>query len=534
MNYSGVILKDAAAKTPTYGEADYLPIITKSLCPECLAVIDAKIVDYDGMVFMEKRCAKHGPYRELISTDTKFYNLIISRDLSQSRHVSNPIKGKQTACPNGCGVCSEHLSLPVMINIDLTNRCNLNCPFCFANSNKRGELVELSIEQVRKMINTACAVDAVQPVCFQFTGGEPTVHPQFIEALTEAKKHKFTQVQVATNGIRFAEGADLAARASEAGLNVAYLQFDGMDDKVYEKMRGRALLDVKLKAIENLYRASIRTVLVPTIVKGVNDGQIGEIVRFAVKNIDKIIGISWQPVSFTGRIDYQQRLAQRFTMSDLVREIEEQTWGLVDRYRDWYPFGFGDPFARLLELVRGQRHITIGCSPNCGVITYLVIDPVSGKVFPIPSFVDVDTLMTRIASAVEKFKKRIFRNLSLAQELRSLKSCYNEQNGPKGWSFSDFVDFFMMDFADFSDRYDSNEARVRATAEKPHKLLLMASMHFQDVYNYQIDRVNRCVVHYVAADGRIYPFCSYNSGPCHRNRVEKQFAVRIEQQAQQA
>ncbi|MBN1391320.1 MAG: radical SAM protein [Sedimentisphaerales bacterium] len=539
---SGVVLKDAAAKTPTYREADYLPIMTKSLCPECLAVIDAKIVDYDGMVFMEKRCANHGPYRELISTDAKFYNLIISRDLSQSRQVSNPIKGKQDACPNGCGICSEHLSLPIMMNIDLTNRCNLNCPFCFANSNKRGELIELSIEQVSKMIDAACAVDEVQPVCFQFTGGEPTVHPQFLEALAEAKKHKFTQVQAATNGIKFAEDADLAVKASEAGLNVAYLQFDGVDDKIYVKTRGRALLDIKLKAIDNLYKASVRTVLVPTIVKGVNDSQIGEIIRFAVKNIDKIIGISWQPVSFTGRVDYQQRLTQRFTISDLVREIEEQTGGWVDRYRDWYPFGFGDPFARLLELVRGKRHITIGCSPNCGVITYVVVDPVSGKIFPIPSFVDVDTLMGRIASAVEKFKSRkgwpspkrkIFRNLSIAQELRSLKSCYKARKGPKGWSFADFVDFFMMDFADFSDRYANNEDRVRSTTEKPYKVLLMASMHFQDVYNYQIDRVNRCVVHYTAADGRIYPFCSYNSGPCHRNRVEKQFAVRIDQYAKQ-
>ena len=530
MSYADVILKDAAQEAPIFSEANYLPIETESLCPECLAVIDARIDDYDGMVFMEKRCPEHGSYRELISTDTKFYNLTISRDLSQRRHVSNPIKGKQAACPNGCGVCSEHLSLPIMMNLDLTNRCNLNCPFCFANANKRGEVVELSIEQVRKMIDTACAVDTVQPICFQFTGGEPTIHPRFLESLAEAKKRKFTQVQVATNGIRFAEDADLAAAASEAGLNVAYLQFDGLDDKVYMKTRGRALLDIKLKAIDNLYRASIRTVLVPTIVKGVNDDQIGEIIRFAVKNTDRIIGVSWQPVSFTGRIDYQQRLAQRFTVADLVREIEEQT-GWVDMYRDWYPFGFGDPFARLLELVRGKRHMTIGCSPHCGVITYLIVDPTSGKVFPVPSFVDVDTLMEKIASAAEKFKKRrIFRKLSLAKELGGLESCYIGQKGPEGWSFSDFVDF-MTDFADFSDRYTSNEARVKGAASKSYKVLLMASMHFQDVYNYQIDRVNRCVVHYTAADGRIYPFCSYNSGPCHRNRVEKQFAVSMAQYA---
>jgi uncharacterized radical SAM superfamily Fe-S cluster-containing enzyme len=528
MSYADVILKDAAKEASIYREATYLPIETESLCPECLAVIDAKIDDYDGMVFMDKRCAEHGPYRELISTDTKFYNLTIARDLSLRRHVSNPIKGEQAVCPNGCGVCSEHLSQPIIMNIDLTNRCNLNCPFCFANAKRSGELVELSIEQVRKMIDTACSVDTVQPTCFQFTGGEPTIHPQFLEAMAEAKKRKFTQVQVATNGIRFAEDADFAAQAGQAGLNVAYLQFDGLDDKVYMKTRGRALLDIKFKAIDNLYRASVRTVLVPTIVKGVNEDQIGEIVRFAVKNIDKIIGISWQPVSFTGRIDYQQRLAQRFTVTDLVREIEEQT-GWVDMYRDWYPFGFADPFSRLLELARGKRQMAIGCSPHCGVTTYLIVDTARGKVFPIPSFVDVDTLMEKIASTADKLKgRRFFRKLSIAQRLHGLASCYDRQRGPAGWTFTDLVDF-MMDFADFSDRYARNEDRIKRAAAKPYKVLLMASMHFQDVYNYQIDRVNRCVVHYAAADGRIYPFCSYNSGPCHRKRVEKQFAVSIVQ-----
>ncbi len=528
MNNTGTILRDVAEKTSIPGQTNYLPIMTKSLCPQCLAVIDAKIDDHDGMVFMDKSCPEHGPLRELISTDTKFYNLIISRDLSQRRNITNPINGEQKTCPNGCGICSEHLSQPIMINIDLTNSCNLNCPFCFANAKKRGEIVELSIEQVSRMLDTACSVDMAQPVCLQFTGGEPTIHPQFLEALEEAKKRHFTQVQVATNGIRFAKDADLAARAGQAGLNVAYLQFDGVDDKVYMKTRGRALLDIKLKAIENLYRASIRTVLVPTIIKGVNDNQIGDIIRFAVKNIDKIIGISWQPVSFTGRIDYQQRLNQRFTMTDLAREIQEQT-GWVNMYRDWYPFGFGDPFTRLLELVRQERVVSIGCSPNCGAITYLIVDLKGGKVFPIPAFVDVDTLMRKITSIANNLRKRkFFRKLSVAQKLQSLSSCYISQKGPKGWTFADLVDF-MMDFADFSDRYASNEERLKSAASKPYKILLMASMHFQDVYNYQIDRVKRCVVHYAAADGRIYPFCSYNCGPCHRKRVEKQFAVSIGQ-----
>jgi uncharacterized radical SAM superfamily Fe-S cluster-containing enzyme len=401
----------------------------------------------------------------------------------------------------------------------------MKCPICFANANVTGKVVEPDMEQVKKMLDTTCSSDVVRPVCLQYTGGEPTIHPDFLEALREAKKRNFAQIQVATNGITFAHDAGFAAQAGEAGLNVAYLQFDGLSDQVYMQTRGRAMLDVKMKAIDNLYRAGVRTVLVPTIAKGVNDGQIGAITRFAIDNIDKIIGISWQPVAFTGRIDYEQRLAQRFTIADLAREIQRQT-GLVDMYRDWYPFGFASPFAQLIEAVSGEPQLTMSCNPACGVATYLVINKERNEVFPIPSFVDVDSLMQRVAKITITSKKyRYFRKLSIAQKLRGLKQYYHQDLGPSGWTFEEFVDF-MMDFADFRQRNVDNAARIKAT-DKSYKILLMASMHFQDVYNYQLDRVQRCVVHYTAPDGRVYPFCSYNSGPCHRDRVERQFAVPI-------
>jgi len=530
MGNTGTIFRESVKQSSIYHGINYLPVMTKSLCPECLAVIDAEIDECDDMVFMDKNCPVHGFFRELISTDIKFYNLTISRDLSRQRHVANPLKGEQPICPNGCGICSKHLSPSVMINIDLTNRCNLNCPFCFANANKRGEVVELSTEQINKMLDNVCAVDSIKPICFQFTGGEPTVHPQFLEALKEVKKRQFSQVQIATNGITFAQDPEFAVQAAQAGLNVAYLQFDGLDDQVYIKTRGRPLLETKLQAIDNLYQASIRTVLVPTVVKGVNDDQLGAIIRFAIKNIDRIVGISWQPVAFTGRIDYQQRLKQRFTISDLVREIQEQT-GFVDMYRDWYPFCFVGPFTRFLESIRNEKHTAFSCNPNCGVGTYLIVDSEIDKAFPIPSFIDVDKLMQKLEITADKLKERkLFRKLSIVKNLYGLESCYKRQNGPKGWAFKDFVDF-MMDFAYFSDRYTTNEDRIRHSIKKPYKILMMACMHFQDSYNYQIDRVNRCVVHYAAPDGRIYPFCSYNSGPCHRNRVEKQYAVSLGQYA---
>jgi uncharacterized radical SAM superfamily Fe-S cluster-containing enzyme len=527
MNY---LTTESVLKHSQRSSTRSLPLATQSLCPICLAVLDATIYECEEQVYMEKFCPVHGFCNELISTDARFFSLTLERNLAKSRKVTNPLKGEQDSCPNGCGICRDHRSAPVMMNIDLTNRCNLNCPICFANANARGKLLELSIEQVSEMLDTACAVHEAKPICLQYTGGEPTVHPNFIQALAEARKRDFAQVQVATNGLRFASNEEFAARASEAGLNTVYLQFDGLDDRIYRKNRGRDLVEVKIQAIDNLYKADIRTILVPTIVKGTNDDQIGEILKFALDNIDKVAGISWQPVAFTGRIDYEQRLEQRFTLADLAREIESQT-GLVDMYRDWYPFGFIDPFNKLIEAISGEMQITMSCSPMCGVATYLIVNTQTGRALPVPAFVDVDPLMEKIATITEQLKhQRFFRKISIMQKLKELRGYYHAERGPAGWKFDTFVDF-MMDFADFRKRFPSNSSRQKTIGNTPYRALLLASMHFQDVYNYQLDRVRNCVVHYVAPDGRIYPFCTYNCGPCHRNRVEQTFAVPLKNTA---
>ncbi len=507
-----------------------LPIVTQSLCPECLSVIDASVFERDNKVYIEKNCDEHGFFRDLISSDAKFFKLILERDYGSSSPVTNPVESKNKTCPNNCGICSGHLSSSIMINIDLTNRCNLKCPICFANADASGRLLELTIEQVRYMLDTALSIHDVQPICLQYTGGEPTVHPYFLEALREADKRNFTQVQIATNGIKFAHDPEFAFQASEAGLNTAYLQFDGLDDQIYRKSRGRNLIDLKLKAIDNLAKAQIRTVLVPTIVKGLNDKHIGEILKYALKNVDKIAGISWQPVAFTGRIDTEQRMERRFTVADLARELEEQT-GIVKMYRDWYPYSFVEPFNKLLSAITGQNQIAFSCNPVCGVGTYLVVDSSTGTALPVPAFVDVEPLMKKILEITESIKsKRLFSNLSVPGKLRKLKQFYRQDKGPEGWGFDDFMEF-MMDFADFKGRFPDNEARQKPIGNTPYRSFLMASMHFQDVYNYQIDRVKRCVIHYAAPDGRIYPFCTYNSGPYHREKIEKEYSIPVKKEA---
>ncbi|MFQ6048295.1 MAG: radical SAM protein, partial [Phycisphaerae bacterium] len=253
---------------------------TQSLCPRCLAVIDAELICHDNQIFMRKTCPQHGPFKELISTDADFFMRL--ERLSTTTDAPSAVLPEQAGpheradqqtsrCPNQCGICPQHRSGAVMVNIDLTNRCNLRCPICFANSDAAGYLYEVTRQQVRQMLRRIMETNRPAPACIQFSGGEPTLHPEFIEILADAHQAGFAQVQVASNGLRFARQPDFAQRCSDAGLNIVYLQFDGLDDRNYLRTRGARLLELKLQAIENIYNAGMRTCLVPTIVKGIND-----------------------------------------------------------------------------------------------------------------------------------------------------------------------------------------------------------------------------------------------------------------------
>jgi len=423
-----------------------------------------------------------------------------------------------------CGLCKNHLSRTMMLNVDLTNRCNLRCPICFANSAAVGYVCELSRQQVRDIIQNVLDKSVCRGPCVQFSGGEPTVHPEFIDIVRDTRQFGYAQIQAASNGLRFAQEPDFVQACAEAGLNQVYLQFDGLNDEVYKKSRGRPLTELKLQAVENIYNAGMRTTLVPTIVKGFNDDQVGPILQFAVDNIDKISAVSWQPVAFTGRIDYSERMNQRYTLADLARDIEEQT-GMMNMYRDWYPYSFVEPFCRMVEAVTDEPVAHTSCHGHCGMASYLIINPSTGQVVPIPQMVDVEALMSHIDRIADRIEKRpwLKNRWHMALAMRHMRRYFHPEKAPQGFDFNALVDF-MESFVNFGERFPNNQARRQQTDTQPWRALLIAAMHFQDVYNYEIDRVRRCVVHYGTPDGKMYPFCTYNSGPCYRTRVEKQFS----------
>ncbi len=509
-----------------------LPKDTDSLCPECKQVIPARIEKNQGKVVMKKECDQHGYFESVIWSDSDLY-LKAEKFAYDGIGVDNPKIKDATTCPDNCGLCNIHKSHTCLANVDLTNRCNLNCPICFANANQQGYVYEPSYQQVVKMLKLLRAEKPVPTPAVQFSGGEPTVHPDFFKIIEKASYLGFSQIQIATNGIKLANDEDFVKRCVKAGLHTVYLQFDGLKEENYIQARGKKLLNVKKKAIENCRKIKpnpLSTVLVPTVVKTVNDDQVGDILDFAIKNRDVVRGINYQPVAFTGRIEKEEREKQRYTLSDLAIDLEEQT-GHLDR-SDFYPVPFVTPISQLISVIKDDPQLAFTSHPHCGLASYLVIGD-KGKVRPITDFVDVEGLMDEMTKKAEyldsfwkktgikissKLKTEEGKKKSLVKNFRKHFGEYlKEEELPGGFTFSDIMKTIV------------SEGDKKSVGKFVWRTVFVGGMHFQDDYNYDIERVKRCVIHYATPDGRIIPFCAYNGGPMYRKEIEKKFSMPLEE-----
>ena len=331
----------------------------------------------------------------------------------------------------------------------------------------------------------------------------------------------FSHIQIATNGIKF-QSLEFAQQCKEAGLHTLYLQFDGVTDDVYQRTRGESLWEKKLKCIENVRKAGLKIVFVPTIVKGVNDHQIGDILRIALENIDCVSGISFQPVAFTGRIAKHELEAKRFTLSDFAHCVAEQT-GICDPYEDWFPLSCVTPFSKLLSALRGELTTHLSCHPHCSLGTYLFVDQ-NKKAVPVTRFVDVGPMLQEMDLLARKADKARVKFFSKVKTWNLLRKFFHEDRAPEGLTFNKFLQT-LQGMTD--KRYGRGEKEKSGFT---YRTLMLAGMHFMDSYNYDIERVKRCVIHYAAPNGLIYPFCAYNSGPVYREMIEEKYSIPFEDQ----
>ncbi|MGH9863369.1 MAG: radical SAM protein [Candidatus Acidiferrales bacterium] len=367
----------------------------------------------------------------------------------------------------------------------------------------------------------------------QFSGGEPTMSPYFLDAVRYARKIGYNSVQAATNGIEFAKSKEFARQAFEAGLRYAYLQFDGIGNEANSHRKVGNLFDVKLKAIENMHEAGIEIILVTTLVNTLNNDQVGPIIRFARDNPRKIAFIAFQPVSFTGRdedITPERRLKQRYTLSHLARDVKDQV-GITEPTRDWFPISLMGAFADFADLVHGPGadwgQVSCGCHPNCGVGTALMINKNTGEWGAVPEFLNIPGLVRDTQKITDAGRGRYFSAALMG--LAVLKN-YKPFRAPKSLTLLDLLKKFDKSFGvtkETEKKYGSVSPKrtyqdaIRRRRD-PWNFLFIAGMWFQDLFNYDFRRTEMCIIPYATQQGEI-SFCAYNTGIGWRKIIENMY-----------
>lgn len=439
---------------------------TESLCPHCLTKIPAARVAYDDKIYLEKTCPQHGRFRVLVwEGEPAFVSWVRPKIPGKIKTCFTKVN---RGCPFDCGLCSDHRQETCTALLEVTGRCNLSCAVCFADAGGRINNEDPDLTVIRGWYEKLLAAGG--PYNLQLSGGEPTVRDDLPEIVAMGKAMGFNFIQINTNGLRLARETDYLKKLREAGATSVFLQFDGTDDGIYRRLRGRALLQEKLRAIENCAGQNIGVIMVPTLVPGVNLDNIGEIIRLALKYQPVVRGVHFQPVSYFGR--YPELPAEdRITIPRLIREIVAQTGGLV-KIQDFRPPG--------CENAMCSFHGNFIYSPGEG----LQARPVS----------DSCCSPENAADGAKKARNFVARN----------------------WSGLQFKNPFRASSDQVADSWNELINKL-----KTHSFTI-SGMAFQDVWNIDLERVRDCCIHVVNPEGRLIPFCAYNltgaqGQPLYRN-----------------
>ncbi|WP_457742011.1 tetraether lipid synthase Tes [Thermococcus sp.] len=487
-----------------------LPHRTYSICPETRKIVPALVWEKDGKVWISKKCPE-GMVTDLYYESVEQYYRF-QRWKYDFKLKSVNVENTGVNCPFDCGLCARHRSHTSLINIVLTNRCNLSCWYCFFYAREGQPIYEPTLEQIRMMLRNAKKEYPIGANAVQLTGGEPTLRDDLIEIIKIAKEEGYDHVQLNTDGIRLAFEPELVKAVREAGVNTLYLSYDGMTPQTNWKNHWEIPL-----IFENVRKAGgPGIVLVPTTIRNVNDHELGAIINFGLNNLDIVRGVNFQPLSMTGRVPKKERQRFRITIPGAIKRIEEQTNGAIEM-NDWYPIPIAGHIARFFEAFTG-KHYYMTSHYCCGAATYVFLDREHKRVIPISRFLDVEGFVEFLEEKAEEIEK--WGKLGRLQKLKlgaeiflKFKSFYDDKYAPKGLKVLDLIkNAFMHGNYDALGQFHTNA-------------LFLGMMHFMDEYNYDVERVERCVIHYAMPDGRIVPFCTFNVIPeLYRDKVQAQFS----------
>ena len=432
----------------------------------------------DGRVYLLKRCPEHGRADALVYGDAERY-------VAMQRYVKpgdSPLE-RQTeiveGCPSDCGICPAHEQHTCLGIIEVNTACNLDCPICFAESGTgaRGHGYSLTLEQVESMLDSFVRAEG-EPESVQLSGGEPSIHPQILEMLSAAKTRGIDLVMLNTNGIRLARDASFAPALAEIGVHV-YLQFDGLRDSTQLAIRGKRLLDEKLRALERCAEAGVSVSLAAAIERDLNEREVGEIVRFGVEH-PAVTGVFFQPVTHSGRYLADSDPLRKLTNSEVIDSL----------------------CAQLPAWFRPDDFIPVPCcSPSCRSATFALYD--DADLVPLPRLVDVDRYLDYVTN-------RAVPDPAVREALEGL--------------FSAKAAGGTVPTAERLDCVACGVAMPAELREVAARGFMIVVQDFQDPFTLDVRKLRRCCVSEIVPDGRLIPFCAYNSVG-YRERVRAELAA---------
>ena len=471
---------------------------TESLCPYCLRVLPAVKVAENNNIYMKKTCPEHGSFKVLVWKDADYYKDLRRFEVPGVESKTYRMKVDK-GCPYDCGLCPDHKQDTCMVVLEVTNRCNLNCSICFASANE-GYDYHPDLETIRGMYETV--IECVRsPRCLQISGGEPTIRDDLPEIIAMGKEMGVEHIELNTNGLRLAEDIEYVQKLKDAGTSVLYFGFDGVSDDIYREIVGHDFLDIKVKALENCSKVGLGVVLVPKVIKGFNDHQIGDIIQFAKKWVPTVKGVHFQPLVYFGRYGEEPSPDDHITIPDVLKMVEEQTHG---------------------ELTIHNFTPTSCTEVHCEARSFSMVDE-NGLLFPLTSssgnlMRDIEDVPTKIREGVADLWQ-IATDIALEQQDKGAIDVSNisieEEKKTEALPLDCECGTWMELLARASSHY-----------------LTVSVMPFQDAWNIDFDRIMKCCIHVVTPEKKLIPFCVFNitsvdGKSLYRHEIGKKFANKI-------
>ncbi|MDR0461073.1 MAG: radical SAM protein [Nitrososphaerota archaeon] len=482
---------------------------TKSICPKCQKKIDAKLHKLDDQIKITKQCEEHGEFKAIHWQSTPIFDHMQKYDQFQYLGDLNAPKNPE-GCPYVCETCKNHASGTVIGVIDVTKRCNFKCAVCFSTfPNQEQEDYEPTKEALIDMLEFAAKANP-KPPAILFSGGEPLEREDMPEIIAAAHRLKFMTI-LATNGTHLVDTPGLAKELKEKGLNIVYLSFDSFNEAFNKKVRGLPLVDIKLKAIQVCREHDMEVILVNTLMKSLNDNEVGDMIRFAAKNTDIVRGLIFQPIAFTGRAT-ENPFRENFREWNFAEDVEKQTNGEI-KTTDLFPMSVMTSPIKIMRKFMQKPWPLFSCSPQCGIVNWVYVSK-NGKMFPINQFINFDKFFNYIRKTAEnaesKGKISLLSSLFMGAMLSMRMLTVTKEVG----TFTLLNSILRMHIAPSY----ASLGKIR------RKIFLLGCMAFMDSYNFDVNRVRRCVVHYITPDKKIIPFCAYNN--VHRVQIENEYIER--------